>query len=264
MRIVSLVPSTTHTICYLGRRDWIVGCTQFCVDPPGLHHHATLIGGTKDPDLVTIAALKPDIIFTNQEENRAPDIEVCRKIAHTIVDFPCSPADVPIMLKNMGSLLSVEKQANQLAQTISTAWRTLTQSEYEKKRFIYLIWRQPWMGVGKDTYISRFLEACGWENALTTTERYPVLDFKKLKDAEELVEVDQVFFSSEPYPFRKRDIGFLKVDWPDMPDAWWIDGKLLSWHGAMTEEGLNAMLSLKKGEPQKFMRRLDLLVDAAD
>lgn len=264
MRIVSLVPSTTHTICHLGRRDWIVGCTKFCVDPPGLHHQAALVGGTKDPDLVKIADLKPDIIFTNHEENRVPDIEACRKIAQTVVDFPRSPMDVPAMLKSMGSLLSVEKQAEELSQAIMAAWDALTRLNAAKKRFIYLIWRQPWMGAGRDTYISRFLEACGWENALQTHERYPTLDFKKLKDSGELERIDQVFLSSEPYPFRKRDVAFLKEDWPEMPEAWWIDGKLLSWHGAMTEVGLSAMLSLKKREPQKLMRPLDSSADAAD
>ncbi len=258
MRVVSLVPSTTHTICALGRGDWLVGCTQFCVDPPGLHRQATIIGGTKDPDLEKISALKPDVIFTNHEENRYPDIESCKKIAKTVVDFPRSPADVPAMLEATGALLAVGQVANTMAREIRDLWRDVTaQTSTKKKRFLYLIWRQPWMAVGKDTYISRFLEACGWENVLETTERYPTLDFTQGVPSS----VDQVFFSSEPYPFRKRDVAFLKKEWMEMPEAWWIDGKILSWHGAMTKEGLEEMLRLKKGGAQKLMRPLDLPAD---
>lgn len=265
MRIVSLVPSTSHTICHLGRREWLVGCTKFCVDPPGLHHQAELVGGTKDPDLGRIAALEPDLIFTNQEENRLPDIEACRKIAKTVVDFPRSPEDVPAMLREMGALLFVKKQANGLAENISALWNELRNFRSEKKRFIYLIWRNPWMGVSRDTYISRFLEACGWENALMAEERYPTLDFTHEGGGCPFAgDVDRVFMSSEPYPFRKRDIAFLKDDWPDMPEPWWIDGKLLSWHGAMTEAALAAMLRLKRGEPQKLMRPLDSESDAIE
>ncbi len=54
-RVISLVPSLTHALATAGLTAKIVGCTQFCVEPPGLHRSAVLVGGTKDPNLEAIA-----------------------------------------------------------------------------------------------------------------------------------------------------------------------------------------------------------------
>ena len=80
MRIVSLVPSLTDTVCALGLRDDLVGVTGFCVRPSGLQRHTTKIGGTKDPDLAEIAKLKPTHILVNTEENKPEDIAACQAI----------------------------------------------------------------------------------------------------------------------------------------------------------------------------------------
>ena len=44
------------------------------------------------------------------------------------------------------------------------------------QRVVYLIWREPWMAVGPDTFISRLLEDLGLENAVQGEQRYPVVD----------------------------------------------------------------------------------------
>ncbi len=69
-RVVSLVPSDTHTVIALGARDRLVGRTSFC-DAPGVAE----VGGTKDVDVAKVLALEPDLVIANQEENARPALE---------------------------------------------------------------------------------------------------------------------------------------------------------------------------------------------
>ena len=244
MRIVSLVPSLTKTICELGLKDQIVGITNFCVDPKDLHRHAMRIGGTKDPDLDKVKNLAPTHVIVNTEENRSPDIAYLKQNFPTLVTFPKSPDDVPDLLRSMGQFLGVDARANVIAgEVTSEIKRAREQSSLSKllgTRFIYLIWRDPWMAVGQDTYISKFLELLGFSNMITGPERYPIVDLK-LYSREQ---VDVVFLSSEPWPFRRRDADELQRQLGDKcPHLSWIDGKALSWYGTTT---LDAVIAAQK------------------
>ena len=66
-RVVSLVPSITETLFELGAGDDVVGITDFCIFPPDLA--LPRLGGTKNPRVEEIRALKPDLVHMNLEEN---------------------------------------------------------------------------------------------------------------------------------------------------------------------------------------------------
>ena len=65
-RVVSLVPSATETLRAWGVEP--VACTRFCEQPD-----LPTVGGTKDPDVAAIAALAPDLVVVDREENRRED-----------------------------------------------------------------------------------------------------------------------------------------------------------------------------------------------
>ncbi|MCZ2110090.1 MAG: helical backbone metal receptor, partial [Dehalococcoidia bacterium] len=48
-RIVSLVPSLTELMWWLGRGDWLAGRTRFCTEPAGAVKRVEIVGGTKNP-----------------------------------------------------------------------------------------------------------------------------------------------------------------------------------------------------------------------
>lgn len=239
MRIVSLVPSITKTLCDLGLKNQIVGITNFCVDPPNLHRTADRVGGTKDPNLTRIAELNPTHIILNQEENRQVDIDVLKAHFNVLVTFPKTPQDVPDMLNQLGAYLGVETLAQDLAHDVIAKIDLVKGTNYWLellgKRFLYLIWQDPWMAVGRDTYISNFLELLGLQNALNGSERYPVVNLEDVNN----LNIDVVMLSSEPWPFRKRDADFIRQTLgPKCPKLYWIDGKAFSWYGATTIEAL--------------------------
>src|SRR5215210_5622440 len=74
-RIVSLVPSLTETIA-VTRREALVGATDWCTHPADLD--VSRVRGTKNPDRAAIAALEPDLVLANREENRELDVQRLR------------------------------------------------------------------------------------------------------------------------------------------------------------------------------------------
>ena len=252
-RIVSLVPSLTHTLACCGFQSEIVGCTQFCVLPSDLHRTAKLVGGTKDPNMSLIQKLSPTHIFVNEEENREDDISECRLICPTIVTFPKGPQEVPKMLKDMGKGLSNTSAFNDLSGEIFQVLNRIgnDSSPISSRRFLYLIWREPYMAVSIDTYISRTLEYFGFENAISTEKRYPELTVEEIEN----LEADLIFLSSEPYPFRERDAIRLKSEIPRCPDLYRIDGRLLSWYGTLTLDALRVLEDYSLGNEQESIKR---------
>jgi ABC-type Fe3+-hydroxamate transport system substrate-binding protein len=93
-------------------------------------------------------------------------------------------------------------------------------------KVIYLIWKNPWMAAGKNTFIDHMLTHLGYEN-LIKDDRYP-----ELTDAE-IVELnpDQLLFSSEPFPFSEAHLREAKSQWPKAK-CQLVDGELFSWYGS--------------------------------
>ena len=77
-RIVSLIPSTTETLCALGLADALVGVTVYCREPRDVVRAKTRVGGEKDPDLELIRRLAPDLVVANVEENVRAHVETLR------------------------------------------------------------------------------------------------------------------------------------------------------------------------------------------
>lgn len=245
MRIVSLVPSLTHMLCDFGLQEKVVGCTQFCVEPKNLHRTATLVGGTKDPSIEAIAALRADRIFVNSEENKPEHIEECRKLAPTLETFPRSPHEVPAMLRQCAAFVDLDGEsfAGECESAIEKL-ESVAKASVQKTTYLYLIWREPYMAAGFDTYISRMLELAGYENSLTDhKDRYPAIG------VDEMVKLNpkHLFLSSEPYPFRKRDADRLRLEWPGSPRMLRADGQALSWYGTMTAPALRDLEQFLRG-----------------
>ena len=57
--------------------DLLVGATDWCTHPADLD--VARVRGTKNPDLAAIAALEPDLVVANKEENRELDVRRLRE-----------------------------------------------------------------------------------------------------------------------------------------------------------------------------------------
>lgn len=250
MRIVSLVPSLTETLCRLGLQSQIVGCTQFCTHPASLRHTAISVGGTKDASFEAIASLRPTHVVVNDEENVAPLIERLKdaRLSHgwRVVDtYPVTVEDAIAMVGALGAWFGVESAAREWTLEAREEL-VLCRAEAARRgaiRYGYFIWREPWMVAGNQTYVSEMLGCAGGLNLIETSrraqDRYPALP----PEDPRLREADVLLFSSEPYPFKKRHMDeFLDTSGLTVAVRK-IDGQRVSWFGTMTLDGLRYLRS---------------------
>lgn len=234
-RIVSLVPSLTELLFDLGAGDRVVGITKFCVHPPEALQRKTVVGGTKTLHLDRIHALRPDLILANKEENVREQIETLRQHYPVHVTDVATLPDALAMIRKVGHRAGdIEHRAEQMAQEIEARFATLrllspNPMPYALRplRVAYLIWREPYMTVGHDTFIHAMLEAAGFQNVFANQTRYPDVAAEALRSARP----DWIFLSSEPYPFRDKHVAEMQVVCPSARVRL-VDGELFSWYGS--------------------------------
>lgn len=223
MRIVSTVPSQTELLSYLGLDEHLVGITKFCVHPEHIYRSVERIGGTKDLDVERIIALQPDLIIANKEENERTQIEALQPHAEVYVSDVHDLRSALDMIRNVGELCDRAEESKQLSRDIDAAFAQLTPSK-NLGTALYLIWKSPYMSVGRDTFIHAMLEQIGCRNMLAEQTRYPEIGAGE-------GDPDLILLSSEPYPFKEKHIAELQQAWPQAKVVL-VDGEYFSWYGS--------------------------------
>ena len=234
-RIVSLVPSTTESLLALGCGQRVVGVTRFCVHPP-LAKSLPKVGGTKDVEIARVAALAPDLVIGNVEENTADILAEIEQRWPLYASFPRTVDAAIGDLMQLGALLGVAEAAAHHVRTVEAA-RAQLHAAAHAFRYVYLIWRRPWMAVSGDTFISAMLAEAGGVNAFADhPERYFALTPAALAASG----ADVVLLSSEPFPFKERHRAELAAASGLPLDALaLVDGELCSWHGTRMAEAMH-------------------------
>ncbi|MGH1515994.1 ABC transporter substrate-binding protein [Chryseobacterium sp. JK1] len=238
MKIVSLVPSITEALFDLGlTENEVIGRTKFCIHPQDKVKKVTIIGGTKNINIEKIKALQPDLILANKEENIKEQVEALMEDCKVIVTNVETIEDNYYLLKNLGNLLGKEERAQIFNLKI---YEILNQTKIENTiKVAYLIWNNPYMTIGADTFIHRILSEIGFENIFKNKTRYPVIT------TEDLSEADIIMLSSEPFPFKEKHIAELKTVYPEKK-IMIVDGEAFSWYGthiAKCEDYFKEMLA---------------------
>ena len=225
-KIISLVPSQTELLSYLGLEKETIGITKFCVHPEEWFHTKTRIGGTKNADIETIIALNPDLILCNKEENVKEQVEILAE------KFPVYMSDVNTytqalqMIADVGKLTGKTDQASTLTNLIIAQFETL-ENEAQKIRAAYFIWKDPYMTIGGDTFISDMMEKAGFENIYKDRGRYPEINMEEFKK----LQPEIILLSSEPYPFQEKHITEIKSILQGV-QILLVDGEMFSWYGS--------------------------------
>jgi ABC-type Fe3+-hydroxamate transport system substrate-binding protein len=230
-RIISVVPSQTELLFDLGLHEEVIGITKFCIHPESWHQTKTRVGGTKQLHPGKIKELQPDLIIANKEENDQQQIEELSKY------FPVWISDVNNldgalkMIRSIGDITNKKPQARQITDQIKNNFSQLQTSTPiaigNKRRTCYLIWKDPYMTVGGDTFINDMLKYAGFQNIFSQQKRYPQVTTEKLQT----VNCQFLLLSSEPFPFKQKQVDELQ---PLIPNAKIIlvDGEMFSWYGS--------------------------------
>lgn len=227
MRIVSLVPSLTELVLDLGLEEELVGRTKFCIHPQNIIKSIPKVGGTKNANIPAIIALKPDLILANKEENTKDDIEALKHLVKVhVTDIP-NYDEALNAIKDIGILLNREQESIDLIQSIKSSFSNISHLAVENKKVCYLIWNNPMMTIGSDTYIHAMLDKCGLENIFGAYNRYPTVSVDEIKERNP----EFIFLSSEPFPFKTKHLEQYSKLFPDS-QVLLVDGESFSWYGS--------------------------------
>ncbi len=222
-RIVSLVPSQTELLYDLGLDDQVIAITKFCVHPQEWFRKKQRIGGTKNIHLSKIIDLEPDLVIANKEENVKEQITVLGEYFPVYVSDIRSVTDTYKMMDAVGRLTAKEKEVAKLVKDINYEMDKLRRFQ-PSRTCAYLIWKDPYMTVGGDTFIHEMLSACGFRNVFTEYERYPSVDLAA-------IQADFILLSSEPYPFGEKHVEEFRSLFPGS-EILLVDGEMFSWYGS--------------------------------
>lgn len=224
MRIISLVPSQTELLHDLGLGDRVVGITKFCIHPGHWFREKNRVGGTKDVKVDCVRELVPDLVIANMEENRKEDVDEIRTFCPVWTTNIRSIPQALEMIRQVGEITATQGKAAAIIAEIREGWGRIRPAP---KRVAYLIWQNPYMVAGGDTYIDSVMEACGWTNVFRHHGRYPTVTRDDLAEAN----IELLLLSSEPYPFKIKQLNEMK-DFLSSCRVILVDGELFSWYGS--------------------------------
>ena len=223
-RIVSVVPSQTELLFDLGIGESVVGVTWFCIHPQeAMEKHK--VGGTKSLKLEKIAALNPDLIIANKEENAQEQIEwLAERFPVWISDIKVLD-DATAMIKSIGDITGKSLKANEIIEDINVVFDRLKSEK--ALHALYLIWKHPYMSIGSDTFIHHMMLRAGFINVMGSLIRYPEVSENEIKK----INPEIVLLSSEPYPFKQKHVLELQKLLPDS-EIRLVNGEMFSWYGS--------------------------------
>ena len=217
--MVSLVPSLTESVAAT-RPDALAGATDWCTHPADLD--VPRVRGTKTPDRAAIAALEPDIVLANQEENRKLDVERLRA------------AGIPVWVTVIRTLDEAFASLRRLfAEGLGwgePAWLGEAEAAWRddlagpRRKAVIGVWRDPWMVVGSGTFAGGVAARLGLDNVYGSGPgRYPRVTLDDIAGREP----DVVVLPDEPYRFTPDDG---PEAFPSVPVAL-VTGRYLTWYG---------------------------------
>ena len=228
------MPSITELVCDLGLAGELVGRTGFCIHPKSVLQKIPKIGGTKSVNLEKVRALKPTHVIVNVDENKKETADALAEfVPNLIVTHPLAPLDNLALYRQIGAAFGKVREAEALCSRFELAFQETEKREFPRRNVLYLIWKDPWMTVSRDTYVSRTLALFGLQTLPESADaRYPKISLEEswLQDAE------LVLLSSEPYRFQQKHLDEIKNSLKK--PARLIDGEMTSWYGSRAILGL--------------------------
>ena len=180
-RIVSLAPSVTESVFAVGAGDRLVGDTTYC-NYPEEAKAIQKVGDTLNPNMETIVALKPDVVFVSgasQLETFTDTLD--RNGIAVYVMNPKSLDEVVTSLNRVGNILGTDDATKNLVDKINNRRIEIgdkvgtylaedpSKEVYEKrvgvKKVFVQISREPLFTIGKSSYLNQVITEAGGKSA---------------------------------------------------------------------------------------------------
>jgi cobalamin transport system substrate-binding protein len=181
-RIVSLAPSLTETIYALGLQDRLVGDTDYCDFPPEAQQKPK-VGGAINPSLEVIAALRPDLVLVTKSLNRLETVHALEELGiPSYATDPHTVGEIISSTQRLAEVLGAPEAGTTLAKDLE---RRLAETQQRiaplpPRRVLFIVWRDPLISVGKDTFIADALHRAGAISIVDSSQSWPQLSLEEV------------------------------------------------------------------------------------
>jgi ABC-type Fe3+-hydroxamate transport system substrate-binding protein len=247
-RIISLVPSVTETLFWLGAGDRVIGRTVYCNHPPPVRG-LPAVGEVLGPDLDVLRGLRPDLVVASASENRKEDVEALS--ARGVPVYVTDPRTVE------GALDSMERLCRMVAPSgpgtgavaeLRKSARTARRSVSRAQEILFVVWPDPLIAPGRDTFVGDLIR---WAGAISVAEalpgRWPEVDRAFLAGRP----LDAVVLPTEPYAFTEADVENWEgrsMEFREDARVFRIDGERTNRPGPRLVEGMEDLARKLEGD----------------
>jgi iron complex transport system substrate-binding protein len=181
-RVVSLAPNLTEMVFALGEGSRLAGDTDYC-DYPLEATQKPHVGGPVNPNMEEIVALKPDLVLATKSINRRETVSALEQIGLPV--FVTDPHTVDGMIasvEHIGNALGTEKSAGALADNLRGRLAELDRrlAGSEVRRVLFVVWTDPLISVGRDTFIADALRRAGGRSVVETKVEWPHVSLEEI------------------------------------------------------------------------------------
>ncbi len=208
-RVVSLAPNLTEIVFALGDGNRLAGDTDFCDYPPEALQKPH-VGGPVNPNLEEIVSLKPDLVLATKSINRRETVNALDHIGLPVyVTDPHSVEEMIASVEHLGSALGGEKSAAMLGEDLRGRLSDLNHrlAGAAPRRVLFVVWTDPLISVGRDTFIADALRRAGGRSVVDTKTEWPHVSLEEIVR----LQPEVLVFASAHAGSTRRDIDALRT-----------------------------------------------------
>lgn len=244
-RTISLVPSVTESLFELHLGDRVVAVTDDCRFPEQALQSLARIGPANAPKVDHIAALQPDLVIVNRDENRPEDIEALT--ARGVPVWVTGPRTVREAFNLLWAVMDLYETPTMVEAIRAIEWQCdwlerLDESRRQVCRVFVLTGVAPLTTLGGDSFASDLLRVCGGHNVFANRAQHAQGGLPVFPEvtADEVGEVrpDIILI-----PSGRPDLGLTDYARQLSPESHirFIDESLLFWHGTRMSRAFKAL-----------------------
>lgn len=167
-RIISMAPNVTEILLALGLGGRLVGVTNFC-EIPKSEGSKTRIGDLQNPNLEVILSLKPDLVLATTSGNLRETVEKLAGLGLPVYTLDTRTLEEIIQsVLDVGDITGVASAAKAAVADMRRRLAAVQRQAqtHPPRRVLYLIWHDPIVAPGGDSFIN---DALRWAGGISIT-----------------------------------------------------------------------------------------------
>src|SRR4029077_9272288 len=171
--------------------------TDYCDYPPEAQQKPR-VGGAINPSLETIASLHPDLVLVTKNLNRLETVNALDSLG--IPSYATDPHTVEAIIastERLADLLGAPETGTALGKDMERRIAATKDrvAELPPRRVLFVVWSEPLISIGKDTFIADALQHAGAVSVIDSSQNWPQINL------EEVVHLQPEFLVfAEPHP----------------------------------------------------------------